>query len=445
MTSEELDEARDIIFETDEFIFMEILDKIAAEYYGAKNLAKMWRSYREGKLFFLIDKKYQGDSIYIHIPRPSTIEIETFDGEGLNLYDLFKRNPSVEKYIMDNVNPLDMGTYFALKAVASGMEPQNMWVMEQVDDLISQFKFIKGNPKNSIVTLRFDSVQDYFKTFEVSDETIWAVGVILNDYGSGFEWVDTSDGYQWDEGMLLTYYLNQENKDKINEIMSVLKPELRFVENDEDENQKIVKVLDLYFPEVGNDFVYEYATLENQSRNETARKELKDEFCDIYEKFNIFRKRGCYWEYQTPVWNLIKLYDKFDAHSLTIEELISRIGHSLSVTDYGEYIYEVYGNNFDDDAFNREIARTLDKVIEKLEDLPNKEEVKKVYDEISKKYQFGKWYSIPTMKDGNFMIDGINTENAKLIVRFLNMKGFPSKTEVSLEDFRNLLTNYSLF
>ncbi len=54
---------------------------------------------------------------------------------------------------MDNINPLDMGTYFALKAVASGMEPQNMWAMEHVDDLISQFKFIKGNPKNSIVTL----------------------------------------------------------------------------------------------------------------------------------------------------------------------------------------------------------------------------------------------------------------------------------------------------
>ena len=42
MTSEELDEGRDVILENDDYIFMEILNSQTAKYYGPDYIAKNW-------------------------------------------------------------------------------------------------------------------------------------------------------------------------------------------------------------------------------------------------------------------------------------------------------------------------------------------------------------------------------------------------------------------
>jgi len=447
MTNEELDEGRDVIFENDDYIFMEIFNPQTARYYGPSDyIAKNWaRKFRDGNLYYLIDKESKDRSIWIHIPNENSIEIENFNGMVFTLSDLLIKNPVIEKYIKDKINPFNMGTYYALKAVAQGVPPSSDWTMEHVDPMISNFKYVKGNPKNSIVTLTFDNIGDYFKTFDLSEDSIWIIRVILDSYGDGFDFADTSDTYYWDEGSLLTYNLNSDNIDKINEIMSVLRPGLKFVEGHEDENKKIVNIFDIYYPDFGIDLTYEYASYENQARNEQAKKEIKNEFCNIYEKFNIFKKRGCYWEYHTPVWNLIRLYDRFAVQSSSIEELISKIGHDLDVTEYYDYIYEVYGENFDSDGFNNSIGITLDKIIEEIENNPNAKESAKIFNEISKKYEFGKWYRIPSHKNGNFFIETINFENSKLVVRFSGVSDLPNKVEISLEEFLNLIYNYSLF
>jgi hypothetical protein len=301
MTSEELDEGRDVILENDNYIFMEILNSQTAKYYGTEYIAKNWgRKFRDGNLYYLIDKKSKENSLWIQIHNTSSIEIETFNDESLSLSDLLKKYSFLEKYIMDKLNPFHMGTYFALRAITQGTPPLNDWTMEQVDDLISNFKYIKGNPRNSIVTLRFGSHEDYFRTFDVSDDTIWIINILFDSYSGGFDFVDSSDNYNWIEGYILTYNLNNANKAKVNEILQLLNPNLTVSDN-EDENNKVAKILDQFYPEIGDTLMDEYASLENQARNEKAREEVKDEFCNIYEKFNIFRKRGCFWEYTTPV------------------------------------------------------------------------------------------------------------------------------------------------
>lgn len=445
MTSEELDEGRDVIFENDNYIFMEILNSQTAGYYGPEYIAKNWgRKFREGTLYYLIDKKYKDDSIWIQIHNTSSIEIETFEGKSLFLSYLLKKYSFLEKYIMDKLNPFHMGTYFALRAITQGTPPLNDWTMEQVDDLISNFKYIKGNPRNSIVTLRFDSHEDYFRTFDVSDDTIWVFNILFNSYGEGYEFVDSSDDYNWTEGYMLTYNFNDSNKAKVNEILQLLNPGLTVADNDND-NAKVAKILDQFYPEIGNDLIIEYASLENQARNEKAREEVKDEFCNIYEKFNIFRKRGCFWEYTTPVWNLLRMYESKQMFAADLLGLISAVGHTLDVTDYYEYIYEVYADSFDDESFNREAERVLDRVLDSFEGGENIEKVKKVYNEISKKFEFGKWYDFPTDAKKTFYIDRVDLETGKLLIRFRGLERNGVRTSMEMEDFLNLIYNYSLF
>ena len=56
MTSEDLDEGRDVIIENDNYLFMEILNAETARYYGKEDIANTWgRKYREGHLYYLIE------------------------------------------------------------------------------------------------------------------------------------------------------------------------------------------------------------------------------------------------------------------------------------------------------------------------------------------------------------------------------------------------------
>ena len=445
MTSEELDEGRNVILENDDYIFMEILNSQTAKYYGTEYIAKNWaRKFRDGNLYFLIDKKTKENSLWIQIHNTSSIEIETFYGEVLTLSDLLRYYPFLEKYIMDKVNPFDMSPYFALKAITQGTPPESDWVMERVDDLISSFKYIKGNPRNSIITLRFDSHEDYFRTFDVSDDTIWVFNILFDSYSGGFDFVDSSDDYNWVEGYILTYNLNDSNKSKVNEILQFVSPNLTVADNDDD-NSKVAKILDQFYPEIGDRLMDEYASLENQARNEKAKEEVRDEFCNIYEKFNIFTKRGCFWEYTTPVWNLLRMYESKQMFAADLLGLISAVGHTLDVTDYYEYIYEVYADSFDDESFNREAERVLDRVLDSFEGGENIEKVKKVYNEISKKFEFGKWYDFPTDAKKTFYIDRVDLETGKLLIRFRGLERNGVRTSMELEDFLNLIYNYSLF
>ena len=445
MTSEELDEGRNVILENDDYIFMEILNSQTAKYYGPEFIAKNWgRKFRDGTLYYFIDKKSNENSLWIHIHNTSSIEIETFDDESLSLSDLLRKYSFLEKYIMDKVNPFDMGPYFALKANTQGTPPESDWTMKHVDDLISNFKYIKGNPRNSIVTLRFDSHEDYFRTFEVSDDTIWVFNILFNSYSGGYDFVDSSDDYNWVEGYILTYNLNDSNKSKVNEILQFVSSGLTVADYDY-ANAKVAKILDQFYPEIGDTLMSEYASLENQARNEKAREEVKDEFCNIYEKFNIFRKRGCFWEYTTPVWNLLRMYESKQMFAADLLGLISAVGHTLDVTDYYEYIYEVYADNFDDESFNREAERVLDRVLDSFEGGENIEKVKKVYNEISKKFEFGKWHDFPTNPKKTFYIDRVDMETGKLSVRFRGMETNTQRALMEMEDFLNLIYNYSLF
>ena len=443
MTEEEINEGRNVIFENNNFIFMEILDANSAKYFGGKDFYDSWsRKYRNGDLYFIIDRINYDDSISIFIPSVNTIQIFTFKDNELSLTELLKKYPFVYDTIMDKVNPFSMGSYYALKAIANGVKPLSDWTMQHADVMIENFKYIAGNPRNSIVELEFDSVKDYLETFEMSDDSIWVIDLIMSNYGEGFEFNDLSDDYSWREDGYLLDYFNDENKEKINTILKFIAPHLQ-IGGEGDTNEQITKVLDQFYPDIGDEAVYQYNYLDNQAKNEKAKQGIKDEYCDIYEKFNFFKKY-CFYNYKTPVWNLIKLYEKTDSQDLTIYELIKKIGKSLDVSDWYDYIYETYADDFDSESFNNSVGYYIDKALDKVEE-DNIAEVREVYDEITKKYKFNKWYDFPADKNKQFLILKIDLETAKLVVRMYGGNLESGTRKLSLEDFYNTIHNLSLF
>jgi hypothetical protein len=442
MDEMELDEGRNIIFENDEYLFMEILNAGTARYYGGEDFSKNWaRTYREGDLFFLINKSERGSSIWIHIPNYDRVFIEDFEGSTISLIEFFKKFPQFKKVIMEKIDPFSMGAYLALKAIAEGVPPRNDWDMEQVDPLIGRFKYLGKNPKNSVVTLQFSDESDYFKTLDLSDDDLWVINIFTNTYSGGYDFVDYSDTYYWDEGHLF-YYLNVENKSKINDILKYISPGLE-ISDDEETNKKIVDVLDTHYPEIGDSISSEYADYENQARNRKAREDIEDEFCEIYEKFNIFKK-GCYYRYVTPVWNLIKLYEKYNVEHMDLLGLITTIGHTLSVWSVYESIHDTYGEDFDDEGFNRSVGYTIDKVYDNIDE-HKFDEVNNVYNDVTKKFRFNRYYDFPSGDKNQFMIEKIDPTTAKLVVRMYG-RNIPSGLRtISLEDFYTMIYNPTLF
>ena len=107
-------------------------------------------------------------------------------------------------------------------------------------------------------------------------------------------------------------------------------------------------------------------------------------------------------------------------------------------------MYEIYADDFDSESFNRTAERTLDNVLEKLEE-QNLDKVKKVYNEISKKFRLDRWHDFPVDPKKSFYIRKVDLETGKLDVNLRGVGINSYRTLMELEDFYNLIYNYSLF
>ena len=114
---------------------------------------------------------------------------------------------------------------------------------------------------------------------------------------------------------------------------------------------------------------------------------------------------------------------------------------------WGDSWYEYDCTNFDNDSFQREIDRELDRIDEKVEDLiekENVEEYKKITD-IFKKYQLYKTYNLPRNQREKFKIQEFLRDKLKLKVQYIEENGEKHTMELSPEEFNNFLVNYTLF
>jgi hypothetical protein len=337
--------------------------------------------------------------------------------------------------------------YDLLTRIVNGEQVSSRW-MENVDEAVYDFKFTPKAPIKSKIDLRFDE-DEYIKLFNPSDDDMWYYNAITGNYDT-YEW---EDDYQAREDFGEGYFFNQfneENLKKVKQILSIISPQSVALETDDQKSEAGKKLIDMFGNEIES-IIYEYTSLTNESKTRGFNQTIKDDFCNPFYNYGIFTKH-CLRDYFTSVGMLLSLYDTMGDKTLTISELLFRIGSDMEITGWSEYIYETDGVDFDEESFDSECSRYLDKIIDKLEDESEYEDIHAyadIYRRFDSKFKVNNRYKTKSGRD--FLYRGIDPANNRILVQVFT-KDEKKYDGVGIEDrsyteeeFNNFLVSPELF
>jgi hypothetical protein len=256
---------------------------------------------------------------------------------------------------------------------------------------------------------------------------------------------------EWNEGYIIQRF-NDENKALLREILKYILPKYADADLDSPETaviNEITKYLDDMFGSEVSNITSEFQTEMNRAARIGAEYTIEKELCDYFKQYGIEKSSDrCYYLYQTTINNLIKLFEKYQPKNDTIRTLLKTIAEDGSVGGWYENSYEmIEWDAFDEEGFQREVNRNLEKMKEEIEENENYVgPYKEIYDEITKNYKFEKWYQLPRNKEYDFRINRIDVDDLTISVTI--RKGYGNYKQYILNDideFYSFLYNYKLF
>ena len=436
----------DILYEDDSLIFVKIYSLSAAKYFGPEYIARRYSYYSNGDLFVIYDKD-KDEKYVIYKPNDYDVNILNDDEYDVNINDLENRYPKLENLITDIYGKSSI--YSALAMISRGTE-MDKYELGRLDDLIGGFKFNSTKPENSMVTIQFDN-EEYFKLFGISR---YDIDFLTSLFGSGyyygenvFYYSDMGDN-DWNEGYLMRDF-NEENIGKVKEIISYLSPEVAASENDDFFINASKILSDTFDREIGN-IISEYTQIKNECHEVTAKKEIEAELGNPFMNYGIFEKTPFY-KYVTTVKVLLALFKMSGKKNGTIHDVLSYLAKSKNVGPFEEYRYEYGCDDFDDETFQNEVERQLEKIEEKMfesdmfSDIEGYQEIIK---KVLSKYKIGKSFRLPKDKEKFFTIEKIDPKTNRIIGTYASYKGLTGRKEkrsFSLEEFNNFLYQPELF
>lgn len=335
-------------------------------------------------------------------------------------------------------------TYEFLRKIASG-EEINRW--SYPDKLIYNV-IPSNNPNTTKIIIAFDDDDDFLDVLGVEDETdkwIWA-RYMGRGYGGD---VDT-DRYEtdWEEGYIIGGF-NEEQKEKVREILKLTNPKLTLTD---DNHSEVAKYLEATFEdEVGYikyDYGYEYAKCEERAISDRLEKETKNPFL----KFGIVERQHGY-KFETTVSVLLTLYGTLKAKDEDLKGLLTAlVAKYLRKANYGDWEILQYNGlceDLDEASLNNSYDSNLDEMLELAEESigenPNFVEYNQMVTKVNELGGFDKWIVIP--KGGRVKFHDIDRDTNKL--RFIYTKEGEWRGEMrsvdNLEDLNTMLYNPELF
>lgn len=335
--------------------------------------------------------------------------------------------------------------YDVLVRISQGEEISN-WEIERIDELISSVRFNSSAPGKSRVKITFDSYEDYWKLFDLTTDDIWFANAIYSHYDTyefeSSDWVDDD----WNQGYIIREF-SGDNLNKLKEILSIISPKHAKLNNDTD-YEAAANVLISLFERQCDEIKWEYTNQRNMCKERGAMEMIESETCNAFQNYGIFSLGRCFYSYVTTVSVLLGLYKMVGDTTLNISEMLEKIGKDLSIGgQWYDYMYEQDCVDFDEESFHRDVDRNLDKIIDKLEEDENLENMKEFYQSVSKiidKYDYDKWYETPKDNNVKFKITGINTDNKTILIA-VNKNGKYENRSYDIETFNNLLYQPELF
>ena len=217
------------------------------------------------------------------------------------------------------------------------------------------------------------------------------------------------------------------------------------METDEQKSEAGRKLLGMFRYEI-EDIISDYTSETNQCKTKGFNEMIKDDFCNAFFNYGIFTK-NCLTEYFTSVGMLLSLYDTMGDKTLTISELLFRIGSDMGITGWGDFIYELDCVDFDQESFDSYTSRNLDKIMEKLEDESQYEDIyeySELYKRLALKYKVGSRYYTKNNRD--FFYNGIDPKNNRILVQVFKKDGSGIEDRsYSEEEFNNFLVSPDIF
>lgn len=319
---------------------------------------------------------------------------------------------------------------------------------EEVMEVIPEIKEIKGNG----ALLEFD---DYWDLFSEDSSTEGYIEDILNDTGS---WIyEDQESDEWDQGYGF-YNFTDEQKVRINKVMSVIYPELRQSPCDLQESSKCTRYISDFISEEFPGQLSNIFNSVNESKNTKILEELKEE---LFSEYSLPLPKGLlqmmviepYESFVVTIPQLLNFIQQYNNDSEDLLDIIKQYNHEVGYYPNWEDGFYEYGGVWDDTEFIKGVDRLLD-------DMENS--IMEGGEPFSKYRKVGDFFSL--LKDfkitvgqqkkfpensvyGKFRIVKFLPEEDKVIVQVTKK---PNEFQyvsyiLPIEDVKNLLTTYSLF
>ena len=433
-----------IIFENNDWLIVEPFDYESYTYYAPENMKSKWNRYRDGDVYLIVDKNSQTNTglktYMIYINRGSTYYY-LWNGNEASTKKRFIKYLSDE--IVEQVNNIvGEGKLYSLLVKIQNGEEVSARELEDADESIYDFKYTPKAPFKSKITLSFDD-DEYVGLFDPSDDDLWYYRVITGNYDTyefESEYQVTED---FQEGYIEQFF-SDENLVKLKQILSIILPDA--VELDTDEKREFAgkKLYDMFQDEIDN-IISDYVSEMNQCKSRTFEKEISDSLCNQFFDYGIFTET-CLTQYFTSVGMLTALYETMGDTTLTIKELLFKIGSDIDRVGWSDYIYEYGCDDFDDESLDRYVSGYLDKIINKLDDnslYPDIHKYSELYKRLSSKYNLDGRYFTKNKRD--FFYRGIDPKTNRILIQVFKKEGGLENRSYTEEEFNNFLVSPELF
>jgi hypothetical protein len=442
----------DKIYEDSDVLVVRPKSHAASCYYGANT---KWCTTQTGNPGYF-EKYFRDGNLYYFLNKKTNNKLALYRNESerqTEVYDALDRKVPVENLREEFPNQIDliddllgMGEFIKkLREFTKGKI--NSRELEESDDSILQVK--PSDPLGqSTIVVDFGDDEKFFKNFDVSEDDTWFMNAISSSY-SDYEFIDSYQVEEdFKEGYIVFGDLNDENKEKLQQIAELILPSKEFDLNSDEYRQELSStLLDLFERETDN-ILSDYFVEKNREMSVTARESIEKEINDVLESAGFTLKRR-YDEITTTAANLVMWSTRLGINKTDVISLFNQIvennGGSIGGWAEDQYEYQDY-ENFDSDSFNREVERQFDSILEKIED--DGTQINEFIDlrkRILSKYKMDTWFELPKDKSIKFKIKNFDRDDMKIVV-LLN-KQFKSEKTLSLteEQFNYLLYQPELF
>ena len=436
-----------VIYEDDDWLIVEPMDYDSFVYYAPDNTRLLCKYVRNVQLFCIVDKENNAGL-----------------GGGFRTYMIFKdednkisyynwnnstSRPRIDflEYFPEHIKPqvvevIGIGKLYSLLIKIQNGEEVSSRELENADESIYDFKYTPKAPFKSKITLSFDD-DEYVGLFDPSDDDLWYYRVITGNYDTYEFESDYQSIEDFQQGYIENFFRG-ENFVKLKQILSIILPDSVELDTDEKRESAGKKLYDMFEREI-EEIISDYVSELNACKTRGFEKEIKESLCHAFFNDGIFTE-NCFNRYFTSVGMLVALYDTMGDTSLTIKELLFKIGSDMNLVGWSDYIYEYECDDFDNESIDRYVSGYLDKIMEKLEDesqYVDIHEYSELYKRLALKYKVGSRYYTKNNRD--FLYRGIDPSNNRILIQVFKKEGGLEDRSYTEEEFNNFLVSPELF